>query len=146
MIYRLLLPFVFCFLTAATQATGGGNFADANGNEQIVETTDFHPFWIVNKEAWVEAKDLQIGDTFLGTNGELSTFVEKERVEYPAGITVYNFTVDGNHDCFVIAQTAEFGQTSVLVHNAKYIDDILSTKTKWLQTSGRRLVVNKIEK
>jgi hypothetical protein len=52
--------------------------------------------------------------------------VEKERVAYPAGITVYNFTVDGNHDYFVIAETGEYGQTCVLVHNAKYVDNILS--------------------
>jgi hypothetical protein len=40
-----------------------------------------------------------------------------ERVVFPDGIKVYNFTVDGNHNYFVIAQTDEFGQTCVLVHN-----------------------------
>jgi hypothetical protein len=120
MIIRLLFQLVFFFLTVAAQAAGGGRFADENGNEQVVETTDSHPFWVVNKDARVEARNLREGDVFIGTNGELSTLVEKERVEYPAEITVYNFTVDGNHDYFVIAQTAELGQTSVLVHNANY--------------------------
>ena len=55
---------------------------------------------------------------FLGANGELLTLVDMERIEFPEGITVYNFTVDGNHNYFVIAETDEFGQTSVLVHNA----------------------------
>jgi hypothetical protein len=69
---------------------------------------------------WVEAKDLRAGDVFIGVNGELCTFVSIERVEFSEGITVYNFTVEGNHNYFVIAQTDEFGQTSVLVHNAEY--------------------------
>ena len=68
---------------------------------------------------WVEAKDLREGDIFLGANGELSTLVSSERQEFPDGITVYNFSVDGNHDYFVIAQTGEYGQTCILVHNAK---------------------------
>ena len=67
---------------------------------------------------WVEAKDLREGDVFLGANGELSTLVDIERVVFPDGIKVYNFTVDGNHDYFVIAATDEYGQTCVLVHNA----------------------------
>ncbi|MDR0886345.1 MAG: HINT domain-containing protein [Clostridiales Family XIII bacterium] len=120
---------------------------DANGNEQVIETTDSHPFWVVTDNPdlsraasevvtengtvlyhenlgiteygyWVEAKDLREGDVFIGANGELSCLVAKERAEFPEGITVYNFTVDGNHDYFVIAQTAEFGWTCVLVHNA----------------------------
>jgi hypothetical protein len=69
---------------------------------------------------WVEAKDLRAGDVFLGANGELSILVSTERVEFPEGITVYNFTVDGNHDYFVIAETDNFGQTCILVHNANY--------------------------
>jgi hypothetical protein len=64
------------------------------------------------------SQSLRIGDVFLGANGELSTLVSTERIEFPEGITVYNFTVDGNHDYFVIAETAEYGQTCILVHNA----------------------------
>ena len=67
---------------------------------------------------WVEAKDLRVGDVFLGANGELTTVVAIERVDYPDGIMVYNFSVDGNHNYFVIAEGDEYGQTSVLVHNA----------------------------
>jgi hypothetical protein len=115
---------------------------DETGNEQVIEVTDGHPFWVVTDDPdfsraasndsdglyhgdlepglngyWVEARDLREGDVFIGANGELSTFVSSKRVEFPDGITVYNFTVDGNHDYFVIAQTDEFGQTCVLVHN-----------------------------
>jgi len=125
---------------------------DENGNEQVIETTDGHPFWVVTDDPdleraaqgmidengailhhnniaptehgfWVEAKDLREGDVFLGANGELSTVVSIERVEYPDGIAVYNLTVDGNHSYFVIAQCDELGQTSILVHNAQYGDE-----------------------
>jgi hypothetical protein len=120
---------------------------DENENVQVIETTDAHPFWVVTDEPdleraarglvnengvwlyhenitptengfWAEAKDLLVGDVFLGANGELSTLVDFERVEFPDGIKVYNFTVDGNHNYFVIAKCDEFGQTSILVHNS----------------------------
>jgi len=120
---------------------------DEFGNEQVIATTDSHPFWVVTDEPdleraargtvdengvilyhenidpglhgfWVEAKDLREGDVFLGANGELLTLVSQERVEFEESITVYNFTVDGNHNYFVIAETDEYGQTCVLVHNA----------------------------
>jgi hypothetical protein len=125
---------------------------DENGNTQVIETTDGHPFWVVTDDPdleraaqgmidengvilhhnniaptengfWVEAKDLREGDVFLGANGELSTVVAIERVEFPDGIAVYNLTVDGNHNYFVIAACDEYGQTSILVHNAGYDTD-----------------------
>ena len=67
---------------------------------------------------WVEAKDLKVGDVFLGANGELSTLVNAVRVEQEGGIAVFNFTVDGNHNYFILAKEYEYGQTCVLVHNA----------------------------
>ena len=120
---------------------------DEYGCEQVIETTDGHPFWVVTNEPdlsraarevvdengvilyhenlepgingyWVEAKDLREGDVFIGANGELSVLVAIERVVFPECIKVYNFTVDGNHNYFVIATTDEFGQTCILVHNA----------------------------
>ena len=69
---------------------------------------------------WVEVKDLREGDVFIGANGELLTLAAMERVEFEENIKVYNFTVDGNHNYFVIAETDEYGQTCVLVHNAEY--------------------------
>ena len=67
---------------------------------------------------WVEAKDLQVGDVFLGANGELSTLTNIVRVEQSGGIAVFNFTVEGNHNYFILAKEYEYGQTCVLVHNA----------------------------
>ena len=94
-------------------------FTDEDGNIQTIETTDGHPFWVVTGNPdlsraardyvfendqwlfhenvtptefgyWVEAKDLQIGDVFLGANGELSTLVGTLRLEVEGGIAVYN--------------------------------------------------------
>ena len=67
---------------------------------------------------WVEAKDLRVGDVFLGANGELSTLINAVRVEQSGGIAVFNFTVDGNHNYFILAKEYEYGQSCVLVHNA----------------------------
>jgi len=120
---------------------------DEQGREQIIEMTDGHPFWVVTDEPdleraarsvidengvtlyhenieaglngfWVEAKDLRTGDVFIGANGELSVLVAVERVIFEENVKVYNFTVDGNHNYFVIAQIGEYGQTCILVHNA----------------------------
>ena len=117
---------------------------DKDGIEQVIETTDTHPFWVVTDEPdidraareladgfyheniapglngfWVEAKDLRVGDVFLGANGELSTLTNAVHVEQAGGIAVFNFTVDGNHNYFILAKEYEYGQTSVLVHNAR---------------------------
>jgi hypothetical protein len=97
---------------------------------------------------WVEAKDLRAGDVFLGANGELSTLISTERVEFTEGITVYNFTVDGNHDYFVIAQEYELGQTCILVHNAGYSIDqqALQQIVKELTNNGHKpLTVSQAE-
>ena len=108
--------------------------------------TDGHPFWVVTDEPdlsraarsvvdengvllyheniapglggyWVEAKDLRVGDVFLGANGELSMLINAVRVEQDGGIAVFNFTVDGNHNYFILAKEYDLGQTCVLVHN-----------------------------
>jgi hypothetical protein len=124
---------------------------DEEGDEQVIETTDSHPVWVVtdspdlSKAAqdvvvengttlihenlavtehgyYVEAKDLRIGDVFIGANGELTTLTGTEWVEYPDSITVYNFTVADNHNYFIIGslEAYENGASVVLVHNADY--------------------------
>jgi len=67
---------------------------------------------------WVEAKDLRVGDVFLGVNGELSTLTNVVRIEQEGGIAVFNLAIEGNHNYFILAKEFEYGQTCVLVHNA----------------------------
>lgn len=123
---------------------------DSRGNEQTIETTEGHPFWVVTENPdltraarsvvdedgvwlyhedigytetgyWVEAKDLRPGDVFLGANGELSTLQSTLCVQPTGGIAVFNFEVAGNHNYFVLAKEFELGQTCVLVHNATIV-------------------------
>jgi hypothetical protein len=123
--------------------------SDSKG-AQTFETTDSHPFWVVTdkpdlsraardvvedngvilrheniavteKGYYVEAKDLKVGDTFIGASGELSTLTTTSRKDFLNGIKVYNFTVADNHNYFVIANYEAYqnGANVVLVHNAK---------------------------
>ena len=57
---------------------------------------------------------------------ELSTLTNIVRIEQEGGIAVFNFTVEGNHNYFILAKEYEYGQTCVLVHNKK-----LSNYTSW---------------
>ncbi|TGL14504.1 polymorphic toxin-type HINT domain-containing protein, partial [Leptospira meyeri] len=74
-----------------------------------LETTWNHPFWVVNKKAWVEVKDLRVGDVLALADGAL---VEISHIRsYDVEPTkVYNFEVEDNHSYFV-------GEDGVLVHN-----------------------------
>ena len=123
------------------------SFTDESKNVQVIESTDAHPFWVVTddpdfsraarnmvdengfilyhenlepglKGFWVEAKDLRVGDVFLGANGELSTLTNIVRAEQDDNIAVFNLAIDGNHNYFILAKEYEYGQTCVLVHNA----------------------------
>ena len=77
----------------------------------------------------IRGKDLRVGDVFLGANGELSTLTNLVRVEQEGGIAVFNFTVEGNHNYFILAKEYEYGQTCVLVHNAKDCGTIAAEAT-----------------
>ena len=115
---------------------------DEFGVEQVIETTDVHPFWVVTDNPdmeraareladgfyhenvapglggfWVEAKDLRVGDVFLGANGELSTLVAVDRVA--DSFAVFNFRVDGNHNYYILTKEYQYGQTCILVHNSE---------------------------
>ncbi len=132
---------------------------DEQGREQTLETTDGHPFWVVTDEPdlsraarsvvdengtwlyhdnldtglngyWVEAKDLRVGDVFLGADGKLSSLTNAVRLEVAGGISVFNFEVEGNHNYFVLAKEYGVGQTCVLVHNASRYNNPLINSQK----------------
>lgn len=65
---------------------------------QVITTTDEHPFWI-NGKGWVKAKDLKIGDKLVtDDNSELS--IEKIEVKKEHR-KVYNFRVKDFHTYYV---------------------------------------------
>jgi intein/homing endonuclease len=73
-------------------------------NENVLKVTDVHPFYVKKSAsskdyAWIEAKDLKVGDILLMSDGSL---VKIEKINhYNNQETVYNLEVENNHDYFV---------------------------------------------
>jgi hypothetical protein len=97
-------------------------FRAADGTEQTLKTTDEHPFWTENRQAWIEAKNLAVGDTFIGPHGEFQTLVATVYEPHPDRIRVFNFQVEDYHSYFAADKLA--GQMPVLVHNADYDENL----------------------
>ncbi|WP_235941793.1 polymorphic toxin-type HINT domain-containing protein [Paenibacillus puerhi] len=57
--------------------------------EQIIETTDNHPFWVEGK-GWVFADELQVGDKLQKADGSNLTIDKVEFVKLDKPVTVYN--------------------------------------------------------
>lgn len=82
-------------------------FANVQGQQETLISTLGHPYYVTGK-AWVDAIDLQVGDTLLSAKGGLLTV---EAVEPLAETTtVYNFEVPVDHTYFV-------GELGVWTHN-----------------------------
>jgi hypothetical protein len=79
--------------------------------------TEEHPFWHVGRGEWVKAKDIRRNDFLLRDYGGTKVVNFVFKVSEPA--TVYNLTVDGEHNYFA---------GGVLVHN-KSVDDFDSGTT-----------------
>ncbi len=69
--------------------------------------TATHPFWSVDRNAWVSAIDLEIGETLKTLTG---TTVVESRSKRKEPETVYNIEVEGDH-------VYRVGESGVLVHN-----------------------------
>jgi hypothetical protein len=72
-----------------------------------------HPFWARHGDQpaqWINSSDLRIGDRLFTMDGNWRAITAIAPVAGEE--TVYNFTVDKDHDYFV-------GETGFLVHNAK---------------------------
>ncbi|QDU95670.1 polymorphic toxin-type HINT domain-containing protein [Lignipirellula cremea] len=86
----------------------------ADGEIQTLETTDEHPFF-TPLSGWVNAGDLQVGDTVFDHQRQAAIVQRTEYEPHPDGVAVYNFTVDDSHTYYV-ADANHF--TPLLVHNA----------------------------
>ena len=100
----------------------------ADGEQQVIETTDEHPFWCASQFKWKNAVELEIGDRVTGPNGEVQFVVDNYREEHPNGIKVYNFEVEDFHTYFVLANGSR--APPVLVHNAHKYDKPLTRPYK----------------
>ena len=93
-------------------------FESDNGDIQVIETTDEHPFWVESEKAWKKAMQLELGDQVMGPNSECQSLVLSQFEAYPNGIEVYNFEVEDFHTYFVFADGTN--ASPILVHNAEY--------------------------
>ncbi|MBV6714144.1 HINT domain-containing protein [Paenibacillus chitinolyticus] len=79
--------------------------------EQIIETTNNHPFWVEGK-GWVLADEVQEGDKLQKADGSNLTIDKVEFVKLDEKVTVYNFTVADFHTYYVT-------DIGIWVHNTK---------------------------
>ncbi|MER7969458.1 polymorphic toxin-type HINT domain-containing protein [Streptomyces sp. NPDC096080] len=84
--------------------------ATPDGGKHLTATYE-HPFWVISKQDWVAAGDLEPGMT-LRTDDGASVKITATR-QYTASARTYNLTVEGVHTYYVLA-----GETPVLVHNS----------------------------
>ena len=71
-----------------------------------LKTTGNHPVWLVNKEVWTRMEDVEIGDAFLSTEGEVLV----KSIKVVDGInTTYNLSLVGNNNNYFAG--------GILVHN-----------------------------
>jgi hypothetical protein len=81
----------------------------AAGN-QVISSTQHHPYWDDTRKQWVNAGDLKTGEKLQRLGGAQLTFVGLRN--YTSHIVTYNLTVAQIHTYYVLA-----GTTPVLVHN-----------------------------
>lgn len=73
-----------------------------------IGVTATHPFWSCDRNGWVSAIDLEVGETLKTLAG---TTVVESRSKREEPETVYNIEVEGDH-------VYRVGESGVLVHNA----------------------------
>ena len=85
-----------------------------DGNVEILDVTDEHPFFTQDR-GWIAAADLYIGELLVSPDGTVRIVVANADDQRPEGVTVYNFTVEGDHTYFVADGEGEESWT--WVHN-----------------------------
>jgi hypothetical protein len=90
-----------------------GRILHVKVRERVIRTTAEHPFWVRDKQAWVPAGELEVGDVFRSHDGQWVTCAGVEDTgEYEK---VYNFRVAEDHTYFVGGRDWSF---SVWAHNS----------------------------
>ncbi|WP_339783493.1 polymorphic toxin-type HINT domain-containing protein [Paenibacillus sp. FSL R7-0313] len=92
--------------------------------DQIIETTDNHPFWVEGK-GWLFANKLHEGDKLLKADGSSLSIRKVEFVNLNEPVTVYNFTVADYHTYYVT-------DLGIWVHNTE-----CSLSARTLATMGK---------
>jgi intein/homing endonuclease len=81
---------------------------------ETLRVTAEHPFWVESR-GWTRAADLAPGDRVANPDGTFAAVVSNEYEYHPAGLTVYNFSVYGDHTYFV--EDGAGAVVPVWVHN-----------------------------
>ena len=77
------------------------SFADAAGKVvETIQVTPEHPFYVDGK-GFTPAGRLGIGNSIVTRAGPALTIKQLEHEARPEGVTVYNFTVEGDHTYFI---------------------------------------------
>lgn len=87
------------------------------GASQSITATPNHPFWSVNRQEFVRADELRVGEELASLSG--ATYAVESVEEREESATVYNLEVQFDHVYFV-------GPEGVLAHNACLIADTVS--------------------
>lgn len=83
--------------------------------DKTLRATENHPFWVVEKDDFVQAQDIILGDHFLDIGGK-EVVLDGKEIEEAEGTLVYNLEVEGSqyyacdvlvHNCTVAAGVAE---------------------------------------
>jgi pretoxin HINT domain-containing protein len=107
-------------VTATIIGQGKKRLTEIGVNGRSVIATDGHLLWIDDQRRWVDAENLESGDSLLSSNGRS---VKVDVVSSQAKVvTVHNLTVNGIHTFFVL-----IGRAPVLVHNCASLDDLIAT-------------------
>lgn len=77
---------------------------------ELITTTPRHRFWLPERRAWVEARDLEVGSRLMDIEGRHRTV--DEVADRTLDVPTFNLSVAGEHDYFV-------GRAGVLVHNGQ---------------------------
>jgi len=107
---------------------------------QELSTTDNHPFWVIGN-GWVDAGRLKTGQQLIDSDGRVQVLEATRREDYPKGVCVYNFQVEGYHTYFA-AQSADVG--FIWVHNdcSTPFHHLFSRQFKWF-FQARGIDINK---
>lgn len=98
--------------------------------EQIIETTDNHPFWVEGK-GWLFADELQVGDKLQQADGNNLKIDKVEFVKLDEPVTVYNFTVADYHTYYVT-------DLGIWVHNTGCEVVDVSKYKKWTSVGTQK--------
>lgn len=104
----------------------------------VVTATDTHPFWLVNRDRWVEAEDIRTGDTLRTPEGKALTVTDVSG--HRTSRRTHDLTVAGVHTYYVLA-----GDAPVLVHNTDcgVGDALKGWRTRYYQVGGQHLRLTK---